>query len=62
MTLAPRAYVRCVQRAGGIAIVLPPDEAAVAEPDLLLDRVDALMLWRAAPTSIPRATGPSRIR
>jgi putative glutamine amidotransferase len=44
VTLAPRAYVRSVQRAGGLGIVLPPDEAAVAEPDLLLDRVDALML------------------
>ena len=44
VTLAPRNYVRCVQRAGGVAIVLPPDEAAVADPDLLLDRVDALML------------------
>jgi putative glutamine amidotransferase len=44
VTLAPRGYVQAVQRAGGIAIVLPPDEAAVAEPDLLLDRVDALML------------------
>lgn len=44
VTLAPRSYVRCVQRAGGVAIVLPPDEAAVGEPDLLLDRVDALML------------------
>lgn len=44
VTLAPRSYVRCVQRAGGVAIVLPPDEAAVSDPDLLLDRVDALML------------------
>jgi putative glutamine amidotransferase len=44
VTLAPRAYVRSVQRAGGLAIVLPPDEAAVADPDLLLDRVDALLL------------------
>jgi len=44
VTLAPRSYVRCVQRAGGVAIVLPPDEAAVEDPDLLLDRVDALML------------------
>ena len=44
VTLAPRTYVRCVQRAGGVAIVLPPDEAAVSDPDLLLDRVDALML------------------
>jgi len=44
VTLAPRGYVAAVQRAGGIAIVLPPDEAAVEDPDLLLDRVDALML------------------
>jgi putative glutamine amidotransferase len=44
VTLAPRAYVRRVQRAGGIAIVLPPDDAAAEDPDLLLDRVDALML------------------
>lgn len=51
VTLAPRTYVRCVQRAGGIAIVLPPDERVddgpVAEglgADAFLDRVDALML------------------
>ncbi|MBS1887352.1 MAG: gamma-glutamyl-gamma-aminobutyrate hydrolase family protein [Actinobacteria bacterium] len=44
VTLAPRSYVRAVQRAGGIALVLPPDEAAVREPDLLLDRIDALLL------------------
>jgi len=44
VTLAPRAYVSAVQRAGGIAIVLPPDGAAVGDPDVLLDRVDALLL------------------
>ncbi|HSC21074.1 MAG TPA: gamma-glutamyl-gamma-aminobutyrate hydrolase family protein [Solirubrobacterales bacterium] len=44
VTLVPRSYVRCVQKAGGIALVLPPDEVAVAEPDVLLDRVDGLML------------------
>ncbi len=44
VTLAPRNYVRALQRAGAIALVLPPDEAAVAEPDLLLDRVDGLLL------------------
>jgi putative glutamine amidotransferase len=44
VTLTPRAYVRCVQGAGGIALLLPPDEAAVEDPDLLLDRVDALLL------------------
>jgi putative glutamine amidotransferase len=44
VTLAPRKYVAQVQRAGGLGIVLPPDEAAVEDPDLLLDRVDGLML------------------
>jgi putative glutamine amidotransferase len=44
VTLAPRAYVTAVQRAGGLGIVLPPDEAAVEDPDLLLDRVDGLIL------------------
>jgi putative glutamine amidotransferase len=44
VTLAPRAYVRAVQRAGGLALVLPPDQAVAADPDLLLDRVDGLLL------------------
>jgi putative glutamine amidotransferase len=44
VTLAPRNYVNAVQRAGGLAIVLPPDPAAAADPDLLLDRVDALLM------------------
>ncbi len=44
VTLAPRSYVTAVQRAGGLAIVLPPDDVAVSEPDVLLDRVDALIL------------------
>jgi putative glutamine amidotransferase len=44
VTLAPRGYVQAVQRAGGVAIVLPPDRVAVADPDILLDRVDALIL------------------
>jgi putative glutamine amidotransferase len=44
VTLAPRSYVTAVQRAGGIAWVLPPDEVAVEEPDLILDRVDGLIL------------------
>jgi putative glutamine amidotransferase len=44
VTLAPRAYVSAVQRAGGLAIVLPPDEVAERDPEVLLDRVDALIL------------------
>jgi putative glutamine amidotransferase len=42
--LLPRGYVDAVQRAGGIALMLPPDPAAVREPDMLLDLVDALLL------------------
>jgi putative glutamine amidotransferase len=44
VTLAPRTYVSAVQRAGGMAWVLPPDDAAVADPDLILDRLDGLIL------------------
>lgn len=61
VTLAPRTYVTAVQRAGGIAIVLPPDQVAVGDPDLLLDRVDALILAGGAdidPSSYGAETHP----
>ena len=44
VTMAPRSYSRAVQRAGGIALVLPPDEMAVADPAPVLERIDALLL------------------
>jgi putative glutamine amidotransferase len=44
VTMAPRTYSRAVQRAGGIALVLPPDENAIEDPGAILDRVDALLL------------------
>lgn len=44
VTMAPRTYSRAVQRAGGVALVLPPDENAMSDPGLVLDRVDALLL------------------
>jgi putative glutamine amidotransferase len=42
--LLPRNYVDAVQSAGGIALMLPPDPAAVDDPDRLLDLVDGLLL------------------
>jgi putative glutamine amidotransferase len=42
--MVPSGYVAAVQRAGGIAVLLPPDEAALTEPDPLLDPLDGLIL------------------
>ena len=42
--LLSRSYVDAVQAAGGIALLLPPDPAAVEDPDRLLDLLDALLL------------------
>jgi putative glutamine amidotransferase len=42
--MVPAGYVGAVQRAGGIALMLPPDEVAIAEPDELLDPLDGLIL------------------
>jgi putative glutamine amidotransferase len=42
--LLPRSYVDAVQRAGGVALMLPPDPDAIAHPDVLLDLVDGLVL------------------
>lgn len=42
--LLPRNYVDRVQAAGAIALLLPPDPAAVDDPDRLLDLVDGLLL------------------
>jgi putative glutamine amidotransferase len=42
--LLPRAYATAVQRAGGLALMLPPDPVATAEPDQTLDLLDGLIL------------------
>jgi putative glutamine amidotransferase len=42
--LLPRSYARAVQRAGGLALMLPPDPLVVDDPDELLDRLDGLVL------------------
>ena len=44
VNLSPRTYSVAVQRAGGLALVLPPDDAAAEAPDELLDMLDALIL------------------
>ena len=66
----PRYYAHAVQAAGGLALLLPPDEAATEAPDALLDRLDALILAGGSDidpallrrsSRIPRraSTGPS---
>jgi putative glutamine amidotransferase len=42
--LLPHDYVAAVERAGATAIVLPVQSSLIADPDLALDRIDALML------------------
>ena len=42
--LLPRNYIDAVQRAGGVALMLPPDPRVSADPDLALDLIDGLLL------------------
>src|SRR2546421_2916973 len=46
--LLPRNYVDAVQRAGGLAVLLPPDPALADEPDEIVEKLDALMLVAGA--------------
>ena len=38
------SYIESIQRAGAMALMLPPDPALVENPDEVLDRIDALVL------------------
>ena len=42
--LLPHNYVEAVQRAGALALLVPPDPALADDPGELLDRLDGLML------------------
>jgi putative glutamine amidotransferase len=57
--LLPRSYIDAVQRAGGVALMLPPDERAIDEPDGLLDLLDGLILAGGADID-PDAYGAER--
>jgi putative glutamine amidotransferase len=43
-TLLPRGYADAVQAAGGLALLLPPDDETAENPGELLDRLDGLLL------------------
>jgi putative glutamine amidotransferase len=57
--LLPRSYVGAVRRAGGMAVILPPDEAHVDDPDEVLDLLDGLLLAGGADID-PSAYGAPR--
>ena len=42
--LSPRAYSVAISRAGGITVLLPPDDAVAEAPDQVLDLLDGLLL------------------
>jgi putative glutamine amidotransferase len=42
--VSPRVYALAVQRAGGRALLMPPDDEVAEAPDELLDMLDALLI------------------
>jgi putative glutamine amidotransferase len=42
--LLPRSYIDAIQRAGGLALMIPPDAENALDPDDVLDAIDALIL------------------
>jgi putative glutamine amidotransferase len=57
--LLPRNYIDAVQRAGGLAVMLPADDRVVDDPDELLDILDGLILAGGADID-PGAYGAER--
>jgi putative glutamine amidotransferase len=70
--IVPRSYSDCVQAAGAMALLLPPDDEVAQRPDELLELVDGLMLaggsdvdpasYGARPHPETRGTWPERDR
>lgn len=44
VAMMPLGYIGAVQAAGGLPVLLPPDDAVAEDPDDLLDRLDGLIL------------------
>ncbi len=71
-TMLPRAYAESVQRADGLAILLPADDAVAERPDELLDLLDGLLFaggsdidpltYGASPHPSVTGTDPARDR
>jgi putative glutamine amidotransferase len=62
--LLPMNYVQAVQRAGGLALMLPPDEQLVEDPDEVLALLDGLILAGGAdidPASYGAARDPHTV-
>jgi putative glutamine amidotransferase len=57
--LLPRSYVRAAQAAGGLAILIPPDETLVADSEEVLALLDGLVLAGGADID-PSAYGADR--
>jgi len=49
--LVPMNYIEQVQRAGAVAMLIPPDPALVDDPGRVLDRLDGLLLVGGADVS-----------
>jgi putative glutamine amidotransferase len=72
VNLSPRTYALAVQRAGGLALILPPDDAVAENPDEVLDMLDGLILaggsdidpasYGAKPDPETKVTWPERDR
>ncbi|MDP9189508.1 MAG: gamma-glutamyl-gamma-aminobutyrate hydrolase family protein [Actinomycetota bacterium] len=70
VALTPRSYATAVQRAGALALLLPPDEAMTADPTEVLEHLDGLILaggsdidpatYGAEPHPMTSATWPER--
>ena len=62
--LLPLDYVDSVGRAGGVPVLLAPDQRATDDPDLLLDRVDGLLVGGGSdidPSTYGEPPGPQTV-